>query len=133
VLALSLGYEADSHVLSYPNLDVLWLDQGREANQDDVNRYAENRLALYASFIGNDLDLTNRRQVLTAMRRAADEQAAGQGGIGDRDRQFAERIVRRVGGDGWAVAIVGKRHAADLDGSMRRLLEESGHRCEVCC
>jgi hypothetical protein len=62
---------------------------------------------------------------------AADERAAGAGGIGDRDRQFVDLIARRAGGDGWAIAIVGKRHAANEDGSMCRLLEGRGHICEV--
>jgi hypothetical protein len=134
ILTVSLGYEAESHTLSYPNLGILWLDQGRQMTQDEINeinRYAEGRLALYSEFIGEDLDLENRDQVLTAMSRAADERAAGAAGVGDRDRQFAQRILRRATENGWAIAIVGRRHAADVNGSMRRLLEEGGQRCEV--
>jgi hypothetical protein len=60
-LALSLAYEADSHTASYPNLDVLCFDQGREANEDDLNRYAEDRLALYASLIDENVNLRDPR------------------------------------------------------------------------
>jgi hypothetical protein len=130
-LTMSLGYEADSHTLSYPNLDVLWLDQGRDANQDDIEHYAEDRVALYSTFIGDDRDRRNQEQVLTAMSTVADERAAGVGGIGDRDRQFAQRILRRATENGWAIGIVGRRHAADVDGSMRRLLEDGGQTWEV--
>ncbi len=129
-MAMSLGYEADSHMLSYPNLDVLWLDQGRDADQNDLNRYAEDRLELYARFVGQGLNQPNR-ELLAAMSRAADQQAAGVSGIGARDLQFAQRILRRANEDGWAATIVGRRHTADENGSMRRLLEEGGQRCEV--
>jgi len=131
VLALSLGYEADSHLMSYPKVNVLWLDQGREADQADIVHYADDRLALYARFIGNRANIVNEDELQSAMSRAADNEAAGDGGIGARDRRFTDRIRARAQNNTWAFIIVGKRHAADEHGSMRRLLEQHGHVCQI--
>lgn len=131
ILSMSLGYEADSHTQSFPNSEILWLDQGREANPEDINHYAEDRIQLYASFIDDGLDLANEEQMLLAMSERADQRAAGADGIGLRDQAFARLILDRVTHDGWAMVIVGRRHASDSEGSMRRLLEEGRQRCEV--
>ena len=60
------------------------------------------------------------------MSRSANNRAAGDGRVGDRDRFFAEMILGRAHEDGWAMAIVGRSHAADVNGSMRRLLHGRG-------
>lgn len=130
-IELSLGYEGDSHLSKYPNLSVLWLDQGREIDQDDVDRFADDRLARYAELVGNNVDHANERQLLVTMSRLADERFPGEGGVGKRDRVFADRIVNQAQGNVWAFAVVGKRHAANVDGSMRRLVEQRGHVCQV--
>jgi hypothetical protein len=130
-LEMSLAYEADSHLLLYPDLNILWLDARRDANQVDVDQFAEDRLARYAELVGNDLNLENEQQVLTAMSEAADARFGG--GVADprRDRRFVARIVRQARDDEWAFVIVGRHHAADVEGSMRCLLEERDHVCEV--
>jgi len=131
VLALSLGYEADSHLMSYPNVNLLWLDQGREADQADIVHYADDRLPLYARFIGNRANIVNEDELLCTMSEAADEQAAGVRGVGERGQRFADRIHERAQNNNWAIIIVGKRHAADENVSMRRRLEQHGHMCQI--
>ena len=106
-LAESLGFEADSHTASFPNAEMLWLDQGRGVHEEDIAHYAEDRLALYAHFLNDGVDLANEGQVLATMSVRADERAAGGNGIGDRDQLFSERILGRAVNDGWGIVIAG--------------------------
>ena len=130
ILELSLGYEADTHPEVFPNSQVLWLDQGRQAN---VQRYAQQRLDMYRSFLKAD-DLPTNTTAALAMfsegaRKIAEQLTEGE----PRDATFASLINEKVaqGKGRWAIAIVGASHAAAHKGSMRKLLEEQGHGCEV--
>jgi hypothetical protein len=131
IVMMSLGYEADTHADLYPNIEILWLDQGREADERDVNRYAEDRIHLYETLLAEGEELRDQQEVLAGMSNAASRRAGGDGGIGVRDQNFARRILDRADDDGWAIVIVGKNHTADVEGSMRRLLEQGEQRCEV--
>jgi hypothetical protein len=129
ILELSLGYEADTHLELFPDTEVLWLDEGRDA----VHGYAEARLAIYRDFLQGipwpRCSSTPLRQ-LSAMAR---QRTQGTTAPSDRDIKFASLIRDRIArGEGaWAATIVGANHASPVPGSMRSLLEEEGCLCDV--
>lgn len=135
-LVLSLAYEGDTHREVFPDTEILWLDDHRrltDEHREDIPRYAEMRLNIYNWHLGfgsppGDDEILAR--ISDGVKGEADQQ--GEGGT-ERDEQWVLMITERIGNDenGWAVIIVGRNHAMDADGSMRRLLEEAGHRCEV--
>ena len=139
-LERSLGYEADTHTEFFPNVEVLWLDQGRQAI---VERYAEGRLNMYRSYLEGEQLPTQSSMGLAkfsavARQRADSSEAERQRTQlfeeeSERDTKFASLILERIakGGGVWAIAIVGGRHASEGKGSMRQLLEEQGQLCEV--
>ena len=136
-LTRSLGYEGDTQSDIFPDSEVLWLDQGRRIGDleiSEINEYAQSRLNMYREFLGEGLLASSEDQVLETMSQAATRRAPPPSEGGDeRDRKFAALILQRItkGGCQWAIAIVGKNHASDTDGSMRRLLENAWCRCEI--
>lgn len=134
VLTLSLAYEADTHTEVFSDVEVVWLDEGRRAPEDDIRNYAPDRFAMYKHWLGDKVTERDDLVTLAKMSERAIREAGCPPSIGnDRDAQFADLILRRVGKDGgdWAVVIVGKFHALTYSGSMRRLLEEREQICEV--
>ena len=134
VLTLSLAYEADTHIEVFPDVEVLWLDERRQAPEDDVQKYPLYRFEMYKRWLGDKITERDDSVILAKM----SERAIGEGGrppsVGnERDAKFADSILRRVGkgGGDWAVVIVGKFHALTYKGAMRHLLEEKEQICEV--
>lgn len=130
VLELSLGYEADTHTKSFPNVKVLWLDEGRQVN--NINTYAEDRLRLYKSYLSKLLP-TDTSSALDKLSRAVRNGATPPKEGTVRDHKFACLILKEVAKNGgeWAIAIVGYSHASDNQGTMYSLLEAEGLLCEV--
>jgi hypothetical protein len=129
-LALSLGYEGDTHERAFPHAKVIWLDQGRPS---DVENLAPARLVTYHQFLGEQGLPHNASAALSRLSQQAWESANAPTEGNDRDRKFASLVLQEIedaGGD-WAIVIVGATHASDRPGRMRRLLEEAGHTCEV--
>lgn len=124
--ANSLVYEGDSHHEVFPGVPVLWLDQGREWSESDLEGYAMDRLNMYQGHSGGDL-----RGAVEKVSRAI-KAVPGTEIDRDRSKTFATRIrdrVREVNGS-WAIAILGEAHASNsVRGSMRQLLEAAGVNC----
>ena len=124
--ANSLGYEGDSHHEVFPGVPVLWLDQGREWSESDLEGYAVDRLNMYLGRSGGDL-----RGAVEKVSRAISAVASTKIDQ-DRSETFATRIrdrVREVKGS-WAIVITGEAHASNsVHGSMRQLLEAAGANC----
>ncbi|HYR88455.1 MAG TPA: hypothetical protein VE422_30530 [Terriglobia bacterium] len=137
-LVLSLAYEGDTHLEIFPAVEVLWLNQHRQLTEveiDGINRYAEDRLTMYRQFLDQGAGhLPDDDKVLATISESARLRAdpAKKGGDA-RDEQFAQVIIQRIGNsqDGWAIIVAGSNHIQDSNGSMRRLLENAGHRCEI--
>lgn len=133
-LALSLGYEGDAHAPYYPEAEVLWLDEGRHADEGDLENYARDRFNMYKRFRNGEPEGADDDSILRRMREAAIGEAEPQSQQGnERDQIVAAQILFRVEKNNcnWAAIIVGKNHAGDFEGSMRRLLERKAHPCEV--
>jgi hypothetical protein len=134
VLTLSLAYEADSHTEVLSDVEVVWLDEGRQAQEDDIQNYARDRFAMYQRWLGGEVTERDDSVILAKMSERAIGEAGRPPSVGnERDAKFADSILRRVGkgGGDWAVVIVGKFHALTYKGAMRQLLEEKEQSCEV--
>lgn len=127
--ARSLGYEGDTHAEVFPDVETLWLDQGRAVEPGTVAQHALQRVRalrylarhnalMLPGVVSEQVQAHTRPEVFSP----------------ERSRVFAERITARLGAGGgrWAVAIVGASHASDrFRNSMRSLLEQAGVRCDV--
>ncbi|MBI5777339.1 MAG: hypothetical protein HY444_08110 [Nitrospirae bacterium] len=131
VLETSLGYEADTHDEFFPNVEVLWLDQGRNG---DVSSYAKGRLNVYRSFLDDEPPLTNTAEALEKLSQEAWSRAEqSRGSSTERDDKFASLLLDRIskGGSDWAIVIVGAAHARYLEKSICMQLDKQGHSCQV--
>jgi len=129
-LKLSLGFEGDTHLEVFPDVEVLWLDQGRRG---DVALYAEDRLAMYREFLAQEEAPVDNANVLVRLSQSARQTAEAPEAGGGRDGGFANLIIERAAkrdGD-YGVIIVGGFHAGQQPGSMRSLLDEAKLTCEV--
>lgn len=126
-LVLSLGYEGDAHLEIYPDVDILWLDQGRQegrGNDDYPRRFIEKcavwRLRDYKRFLDAWPGVADESKILCRISEGASNVPAPQ--YGRRDEKWAELIAQAAvqGVSNWALAIVGNDHAIDDNGSMRR-------------
>ena len=138
ILALSLGFEGILTLKMYPDVDILWLDQGRRETGHPgdypkrfVKTFARNRLRNYMKFLDNERNHQDDSEIL--MRISSGASNVGPRQDDPRDEKFATLIEQRAKehANNSAVAIVGSYHAMDIDGSMRYLLEERGFICEV--
>jgi hypothetical protein len=133
-LTLSLAYEGDSHLEVFPDAEVMWLDEGREAPEEDIKRYARDRFAIYKGWLGDNVSETDESAILEKMRKKAAQQAGIPPSEGtERDAKWADMILRgeAKGGGDWAVIIVGKFHALKYAGSLLDLLEAEKQGCKV--
>lgn len=130
-LVQSLGYEGDAHLDVYPNVDTVWLDQGRkDYGSDFTEKFAKWRLRDYRRFLGTCC--IDSPHALSRLSESASKVDCPR--YDPRDRIFADAIRKRsiLGGNDWAIAIVGDDHARTGGGSMRDLLAAMGYKCEVC-
>ncbi len=130
-LVQSLGYEGDAHLGVYPNVDTVWLDQGRkDYGSDFIENLAKRRLRDYRKFLGTCC--INAPDALSRISESASKVDCPR--YDPRDRIFADAIRNNsiVGGNDWAIAIVGDDHARMGGGSVRDLLAAMGYKSEVC-
>lgn len=126
-LSNALAYEADSHISLYPDLPMIWLDEGRKYQ----GNYAADRFNfVYMPYIDklNKVDKNNLQEMSKLIWK---EGYTGQ--PVDRDRIFYNKITTTVS-DGYKniFAIVGARHAnTDINGSCIDLLMKKGFRVQT--
>lgn len=133
-LALSVAFEADTHVEFFPNVEILWLDEGRQISDPSVvDRYAEDRLDSYKDYLKGQVLPRDTASALTKLSEAIRQPEHRFSNEPGRDIRFAELVLNKIrrGRGYWAIAIVGATHASDDKGSMRQLLEGGGQPCEV--
>jgi len=134
LLMLSLAYEADTHLEVFPDAEILWLDAGREAPEEDIKNYARDRFAIYKEWLGDNVSEKDDSKILKKMSKKAGQQAGTPPSKGtERDAKWAHMILQRArkGGGDWAVIIVGKFHALTYAGSMRDILKTGEDTCKV--
>lgn len=138
-LVLSLGYEGDSHIDVYSNVDVLWLDEGRKEGLGDddmtkgfVEKCARWRLRDYKAFLGKWPTDADDSMILKQMSNGASKVSEFK--PNSRDDKWVSRIVMKSTQTidcRWAIAIVGEGHTRKLSGTMRSQLEKLNYICEV--
>jgi hypothetical protein len=128
--ANSLVYDGDSHHEIFPDVPVLWLDQGRKCSESDLEKYPECRLTMYLRRSGGELRCVEK--LSCAIKAAASTTDTSTQFWTDRNKTFATRIcdrIRELNGS-WAIAITGEEHASNsMSGSMRQLLEAAKVNC----
>lgn len=133
VLEQTLAFEGDTHQCVLPEAHVLWLDRTRGRDNPAIREYAERRLNAYRSFLEGarfPVFAEAAVQLLSSTaRKWADPPIRGS----QRDLDFAAKIMDTlaVSGSGWAAVVVGANHTADVECSMRLVLEDHGYRCDV--
>ena len=138
-LAPSLAYEADTHPEVFrQHIEVLWLDEFRqpEPYPGAAQDFARDRLCTYKSLLLNEELSLPIPDALATMSQAAWDKADRESRENPpqpepRDEEFALQITQRLrqGGGEWAIAVVGRNHASDQEGSMLRRLLDGGIPC----
>ena len=130
ILENSLAYEGDTHFDVFPDVEILWLDTGRQISDSSVlDKYAEDRLAMYKQYSPGETAL-NINKLSERIRNVANPEDINL----NRSKRFADLIHKEISkNDGkWAMVIVGFSHTRkDIQGTMRCLLEDNGLICEV--
>lgn len=133
-LVEAIGYEAETSLDIFPNIDTLWLTEGQPVCDMDINEFAKLRLKLYQSVLLNEnyqfTSETLDDLSVSVWKRA---EQGGEDHRGDIDRNFAERIQSALDNNinNWAVVIVGENHTLDKEGTMTHILRNSGFDCAV--
>ena len=130
-IMLTLAFEGDTHTKIYPQVEILWLDQGRQDERPgESGKGFAISLGVTTELYKLSIDDSNFLQKLSE---AILCETPGPTGEDERDGKWAHLILNRITqcDDGWAIVIVGKNHAGETEGSMRRLLEAAGQQCEV--
>lgn len=136
-LELSLGYEGDAHRDVFPNVDTLWLDQGRQAGF--ITPYAQRRAGIYKSYLKHHSEV-DEESILNTLSleawQASDKAGHNLGDWDYRDELWLERVGSRLAGDPgeWAILIVGAGHTEEKPDRLGQmplyaLLVGAGHPC----
>ena len=130
ILQNSLVYEGDTHLEVFPDVEILWLDTGRQvSDSSEWDKYAEKRLATYKQCSFGEATLSIN-QLSERIRNAEDPEDINL----NRSKRFADLIRKGISKSRgkWTIVIVGFNHTRkDIQGTMRCLLEDNGLICEV--
>ena len=129
----AIGFEADTHEEVFPDVEIIWLDQGRHVPESVIAHYARDRMAVYKSYLPKDISIPSTKTLEAMSRESWKRSASSAYERTDRDSKFAFHILEAItkNNPAWAIAIVGASHASDAPGCMRALLETKGVLCEV--
>ncbi len=130
VLERSLAYEADTHLHVFPTVETFWLQHGMA---EAVPTYAQGRLLLYQSYLGEDPLPADTTAALTLLRARAWQRNDPPTRGNERDARWASLLWDRLRkGDGErAIVVVGANHASGYPGYLVPLLRERGGHCDV--
>ena len=53
---------------AFPDVEILWLEQGREAFEADIKNYARDRFAIYKEWLGDKVSEKDDSKILETMR-----------------------------------------------------------------
>jgi hypothetical protein len=133
-LALTIYYEADAHLEVFSNTGIIWLDAGRQVNEESLLEYAQVRLNMYKPFLNIRNDILKRISE-EVWNENWEKPPETRGGYPDYRRDFIfHQIIKEAiyshQGD-WAIIIVGASHSAMRNNSVRVLLEKEHFDCNV--
>ncbi len=126
-LVRSLYYEADAYQIIFPDTNIIWLDENRELDPNELINYAQNRFNIYKRFLNEN----NPLNLISKSSWNMDWTALSTDPLGDPDYRRDKIIfnliktayVQHVGS--WAIAIIGAGHASNRDHSAKRLLDSA--------
>lgn len=132
IIESSMGFEGDTHKLFFPNVETLWMDQGRPiGDQSIIAEYAMDRFKIYRKYFPDGSFDFGPKTLLhmskEAWMRSSPDTAAGS----PRDNIFFEVILRRLNriNSNWAIVIVGASHARKNEGFLAKKLINEGLSC----
>jgi hypothetical protein len=131
-LVAAVAYEGEVPISSHPNVDVLYLDEGRVLDDETVlTQFALDRMRNYRHMFDESLDSFGQEQ-LEAMSRYS-WQVTVCDNPNTRDHEFAKRIGEAYPADilEWGVVVVGACHALLDQGYMAHQLDELGYECRT--
>lgn len=120
----SLAFEADAHTKIYPDLPVLWLDEGRTVNPSVIEKYAEGRIAIIDS-----VDKYHHFSIEQVSYEVI-QRPGSHSGIFDRDDKFASIIETAVLNSHRNIAcVVGELHTDfSVKGMFGQQLVQKGYK-----
>lgn len=135
-LASCIGYDGDAHMDIFPDVETVWLDEGREPNE---NLFAHPCGSFLYNKIGHFVGMIMSGDIIGEYGERLFEYIA-------LENDGAEEIINNVRDESWfeiisefltdeehdcGIAIVGGSHAEEKEGNFRSLLENAGHNVEV--
>lgn len=123
-LATALAYEADSHTDIYPNLPIIWLDEGSTYFRT-IEYYSQDRLSIYIDAI-NKLNRKDKNNLELISRNIWS--IGYSGNASERDIKFFDKIINAVENEYKnLLIIVGARHAnTEIENSLVDRLMKKG-------
>jgi hypothetical protein len=117
----TIAYEVDSHVSLYPNLPIIWLDEGRNdpiaSNNDNIIRFAEFRFKYYKDLLSKTFDLNSENLLeeasLTVWENCNFKNVSNDVDTYERDKKFYYAIKNAIIAKRYKkiIVIVGASHA----------------------
>jgi len=132
IIESSMGFEGDTHKLFSPNIETLWMDQGRPIeDMSIITEYAMDRFNIYRKYFP-DGSFDFGPKTLLHMSKKAWARASPDTAVGSpRDAIFFEVILSRLNRliSDWAIVIVGASHARKNEGFLAKRLMDEGLSC----
>ena len=123
LMAMSLAFEVDCHLDVCPNVEIVWLDQGRDGSTEQI---MQSRLEIYRGYVAQAAQSKTTSEVIAALDLGSRCNVFPPDiGIGERDQNWVAIIKQRFPFPHWAAAIVGANHTLEVGGSFRKLLQEA--------
>ena len=116
ILTNSLGYEGDAHQSVWPDITTIWLDKGREADNDSISHYAQRRLEMLRAFwkaggngqpLGSLLDFIDQKAIARAKVRQESRD------LDQREQRWITRLAKQLSTlapGNWGIIILGGSH-----------------------
>ncbi len=117
----TIAYEVDSHVSLYPNLPIIWLDEGRNdpiaSDNDNIIKFAELRFKYYKGLLTKTIDLNSENLLeevsLTVWENSNFKNVSNDVNTYERDKKFYYAIQNAIIAKRYKkiFVIVGANHA----------------------
>ncbi len=136
-LESTLAFDADTHTLLMPNIQTVWLENGRvhpNIMPEVVNNFAFRRFQVYENYIPVNATNFDNSLLYSMSINAWDESDIEGGHATNRDAKFAETIINHLAEKeetAWAIIVVGYYHGRQEPDWMAHRLTSAGVNCET--
>jgi len=138
-LASTMLFEADAHTESFPDVDVFWMDRGRDLpDADAVSKFAERHLSMFDGLIrlrrsdSGDFEKEHLLRFLSNAMKLGLSNGPPQR-TPARDMlwyQGLAQLILRWPENAWGIIVCGVEHTRKANGNVAELLELDGHQVE---